>query len=99
MATISVRVDEDMLRDLELLREGAKVDRSEVVRKLLDKAIKEAKLEQAMQLLRERKVSIGRAAELAGVTIYEIIEAMPKHGVHLGYTMNELRKDIKFALK
>lgn len=95
MATISVRVDDGTLRDLELLREDAKADRSEVVRRLLDKAIKGAKLERAMDLLRKRKISVGKAAELAGVTIYEIVEAMPKYGVHLGYSVDELRRDIK----
>lgn len=95
MATISVRIDDDTLRDLELLRKDAKADRSEVVRRLLDRAIRDAKLERAMQLLREGKVSIGKAAELAGTTLYEIVEAMPKHGVHLGYTMEDLRRDTK----
>ncbi len=95
MAIISVRIDDETLRDLELLREDAKADRSEVIRRLLDKAIKDAKLERAMDLLRERKISIGRAAELAGATIYEIVETMPKYGVHLGYTIDELRKDLK----
>ncbi|MEA1904654.1 MAG: UPF0175 family protein [Candidatus Hadarchaeota archaeon] len=95
MATISVRIDDDTLRDLELLRKDAKADRSEVVRRLLDRAIRDAKLERAMQLLREGKVSIGKAAELAGTTLYEIVEATPKHGVHLGYTMEDLRRDTK----
>lgn len=84
MATISVRVDEDTLRDIELLCKDAKADRSEVVRQLLDKAIRDAKLERAMQLLRERKISVEKAAELSGVTLYEIIEALPKYGIHLG---------------
>jgi predicted HTH domain antitoxin len=99
MATISVRVDDGMLRDLELLREDAKADRSEVVRRLLDRAIREAKLKRAMQLLREHKISIGKAAELAGVSLYEIIEAMPRYGVHLGYTVEELRREMRHISK
>lgn len=100
MATISVRVDDDTLRDLELLREGAKVDRSEVVRRLLDRAIREAKLERAMQLLRERKISIGKAAELAGITIYEVIEAMGRYDVYFDYTPEDLRRDLRrFPIK
>lgn len=95
MATISVRVDGDMLRDLELLRKDAKVDRSEVIRRLLDRALKEIKFERATQLLREHKISIGKAAELAGVTIYEIIGAMKKYGIEIGYSMEELRRDTK----
>jgi len=100
MATISVRVDDDTLRDLELLREDSKVDRSEVIRRLLDKAIKNAKLERAMQLLRERKISTGKAAELAGVTLYEIIEAMGKYDVYVDYTPEDLRRDLRrFPIK
>lgn len=95
MATISVRVDDGTLRDLEFLREDTKADRSEVLRRLLDKAIKDAKLERAMGLLQQRKISIGKAAEIAGVTVYEIVEKMQKYGVHLGYTMDDLRRDLK----
>ena len=99
MATISVRVNNDTLRDLELLCEDTKADRSEVVRRLLDRAIKDAKLERVMVLLQKRKISIGKAAELAGVTVYEIVEKMPEYGVHLGYTVDELRRDLKRVTK
>ncbi|MDI6820304.1 MAG: hypothetical protein QMC89_05310 [Candidatus Hodarchaeaceae archaeon] len=55
-----------------------------------------AKLKRAMQLPRERKVSIGRAC---GGYHLEMIEAMPGRGVHLGYTVDELRGDVKPASK
>jgi predicted HTH domain antitoxin len=95
MGTISVRLDEQTLKDLEMIREDAKADRSEIIRRLLDKALKEAKLEKAMELLRKQETSIGKASEIAGVTIYEIIEAMKKYGVHIGYTVEDLRRDMK----
>lgn len=48
-----------------------------------------------MELLRKQKISIGKASEMAEVTIYEIIEVMRKYGVHLGYSIEDLRKDAK----
>lgn len=41
MGTISVKLDEQTLKDLEMLREDAKADRSEIIRRLLNKALKE----------------------------------------------------------
>lgn len=95
MGTISVRLDEQTLKDLEMLREDVKADRSEIIERLLNKALKEEKLEKAMELLRKQKISIGKASEMAGITIYEIIEVMKKYGVHLGYSIEDLRKDMK----
>lgn len=95
MGTISVRLDEQTLKDLEMLREDVKADRSEIIERLLNKALKEEKLEKAMELLRKQKISIGKASEMAEITIYEIIEGMKKYGVHLGYSIEDLRKDMK----
>lgn len=95
MGTISVRLDKQTLKDLEMLREDVKADRSEIIERLLNKALKEEKLEKAMELLRKQKISIGKASEMAEITIYEIIEGMKKYGVHLGYSIEDLRKDMK----
>lgn len=48
-----------------------------------------------MELLREHKISIGKAAEIADVSIYEVIDAMKEHGITIGYTMEDLQRDMK----
>lgn len=95
MPTVSVRLDGETLKEIEFLMKEYKTDKSEVIRRLLDRGLKQAKLEVVLDLLRRRRISIGRAAELAGVTIYEMIELCRKNKIHLGYTEEDLRRDIE----
>lgn len=95
MPTMSVRLDKDTLKEIEFLMREYKTDKSEVMRRILDKGLKQAKLEKVLELLRLHKISIGKAAKLAGVTIYEMIEFCKKNEIHVGYTKEDLKRDIE----
>jgi len=45
---------------------------------------------QALALLREGKITRAKAAELAGVSIYEIIELAAKQGIPISYDKEDL---------
>ncbi len=95
MPTVSVRIDNHIIKDIELLMKDYKADRSEVVRRLLDRGLRQAKLEKVLELLREHKISMGKAARLADVTLYEMIELCKKHEIHIGYTRDDLKRDLE----
>ncbi len=95
MPTISMRLDKHTLKEVEFLMKEYKTDKSEVMRRLLDRGLKQAKLEKVLELLRQHKISIGKAAKLAGVTIYEMIELCRKHEIHVGYTKDDLKHDLE----
>ncbi len=95
MPTVSVRIDNHIIKDIELLMKDYKADRSEVVRRLLDRGLRQAKLEKVLELLREHKISMGKAAKLADVTLYEMIELCKKHEIHIGYTNDDLKRDLE----
>lgn len=95
MPTVSVRLNEKTIKDLELIKKDYQIDRSEVVRRLLEKGLKQAKTEKALELLRQHKISIGKAAKIAEITIYEMIELSKKHEIHIGYNQEDLKRDLK----
>ena len=92
---VSVRLDEKTVKEVKDLEKEMRADRSEVIRRLLDQAIKEQKLKRALALLREQKISIGKAAELASLTIYEMIALAETHDIKLGYAQKDLERDLK----
>jgi len=99
MPTISVRLDKDALKEIEFLKKEYKTDKSEIIRRLLDKGVKQAKLEKILEMLRKHKISIEKAAELANLTIYEIIELCKENEIHIGYAKEDLKRDLqKFKL-
>lgn len=95
MPTVSVRLDNQIVKDIEFLMKDYKADRSEVIRRLIDRGLRQAKIEKVIELLRQQKISIGKAAKLAGVTIYEMIELCKKHEIRIGYTRDDLRRDLE----
>ena len=49
----------------------------------------------AIELYREGKVSLGKAAEIAGITRWEMMEILTSKGVPIQYDVKDLEKDIK----
>jgi len=96
---ISTRVPNEIARDLREIAKEEKADRATVIRKLLARAIEQWKIERALRLYRERKVTLWRAARLAGVTLREMMELAAKEGIQFQYSEKDLEEDIEAALK
>lgn len=68
-----------MLEDLERISKKRGVNRSVVIREMLKQGMREFKLKEALQLLRERKITVWRAAEMADATYREILDSLKQH--------------------
>ena len=95
---ISTRIPDDIARDLKEIEKEEQTDRATVVRKLLARAIEQWKVERALRLYREGKVTLWRAARLGGITLREMMELAAKQGIQFKYTSKDLEEDINAAL-
>lgn len=95
MKVITARIDDEFFDALKEIEKDEHTERAEVVRKLLARAIKEWKLKRSLDLLKERKVTIRRAAALAGISYLEMFDLMSKTDIDIGYTLKDLRKDLE----
>jgi predicted HTH domain antitoxin len=78
MATVEIKISDELLK-------AARVPdgrRSEEVAKLL-----------ALELYRERAISLGRAAELGGVSVAEFMEFAGEREVDLDFSAEDLEQD------
>jgi predicted HTH domain antitoxin len=75
--TMSVRMDEENYQFLRRLSKDEKADLSAAVRELVYKG----RIMLAVERYRQRKASLGRASELAGVSVGEMIEILADYGV------------------
>ncbi|PSP73206.1 hypothetical protein BRC86_10080 [Halobacteriales archaeon QS_3_64_16] len=71
MGTVSTRVPEDLEEELETYLDEKRVDRSTGVRKLLGEALEEWRREQALEALSDGTLSFTKAAELAGMSVWD----------------------------
>ncbi len=93
--TVSVRLSKESLREVDCIAERLKTDRSEALRRFIERGLREAKIDDALDRLRRGKVSIGRAAEDAGITLYEMLELVRRHQIASGYGPEDLERDLR----
>jgi predicted HTH domain antitoxin len=78
-----------------MIEKDEHADRAEVIRKLLAKGIKEWKLKKAIELLREHKVTLRKAANIASVSYVEMLDLASKYGIDVGYSLEEMERDFR----
>jgi len=96
---ISTRIPDEIAKDLKEIEKEEKTDRATIVRKLLAKAIQQWKMERALRLYREGKVTLWHAARIAGITLREMMEIAAKEGIQFQFSQKDLEEDIEAALK
>ncbi|MCS4542463.1 MAG: UPF0175 family protein [Euryarchaeota archaeon] len=96
---VTVRIDQKLLRWLDEIAKALKIDRASIVRILLNEGVQKHKLELALKLLKEGKITTEKAAEMCELSIYEIIEAARKEGIPSQLTIEDIRKETATMLK
>lgn len=97
--TVSTRIPNEMAKDLKEIEREEKADRATVIRKLLAKAIAEWKLEKALKLFRDGKITLWKAAKIAGLSLWEMMEIVEEKKIPFTYTYEDFREDFEAALK
>ena len=95
---VGTRIPEDLLKDIEYLSDEGHSDKSKVIRELLGIAVKIKLLDLAMQKYYEKKISIGKAAELAKVSLIDFMKISAERKIPVHYSIDSLDKDFKKAL-
>lgn len=81
MGTISARVPDELEAELEEYLEDENLDRSTAVRKLLSEGLEEWRREQALDKLAAGTVTFSKAAELAGMSVWDFAQLAKKHDI------------------
>lgn len=95
MKTVTTRIPEDDEEALTELEAELRADRSEVLRRLIRQGLEEWRREQALEKLREHEVTVRKAAEIADVGYVEMLTLAAANGVDIGYTTDDLDRDLE----
>lgn len=99
METISVRLPEKYLREIEETCRLEAVDKATMLRKLIDNGLTEYRTKKAFESYMEGKISLGKAAAMARTTYRGALEELKKRNIPFRYEKNDLDVDIQWALK
>ena len=92
---LSMRIENDDMEFIKLEAEEEKSDRTKVIRELIGKG----RVHLAMEQYRKGKISIGKAAQKAGLTISEMMDKLAEFGVKSPVTREQYLKGLKSAEK
>ncbi|WP_456328372.1 UPF0175 family protein [Archaeoglobus sp.] len=99
MVTTSVRLPKEVVEEIEKLSKEEGIDKGTLIRKLIEESLREYKIKKALELYREGRVSLWKAAEIAGITYREALEELRKRNIPFRYGLEDLEIDIGRAMK
>ncbi|MFQ6057257.1 MAG: UPF0175 family protein [Anaerolineae bacterium] len=91
---LNIRIPESLIKELERIAAEEQMDRTSVARKLLTEGVHRWRLAHALRLYEQGKITKERAAEMAGVSIYDILDELRQRGTVAQYGLKELREDL-----
>ncbi|GAB62347.1 MAG: hypothetical protein DWB56_11500 [Candidatus Jettenia sp.] len=72
---------------------GMEVD--DLVNKVINEGIELLNEKNILELYRNRKITLQKAAEMLSLDIWDIIDKLKKADIHIDYTMESLIEDLK----
>jgi predicted HTH domain antitoxin len=87
---VNIRLERQLLEELDEMALEESVDRAELARRLLRDGLKRERVARAMRRYREGDVSAARAAEEARISLYEILDRIRAEGIPYELDTDEL---------
>jgi predicted HTH domain antitoxin len=96
---LNIRVPPRMVKELEEIAYEEQLTKTDVARRLLGQGIRQWKMEYALRLYQEGRVTKERAAEIADLSLYEILDAVRRRNIPSHYTLEDAIQDIDEIVK
>jgi predicted HTH domain antitoxin len=93
--TLTTRVDDRLAKLIDEIAKEEGMDRSTVMRRFLARAVRDWLIEKSLKDYEEGKITLWQAAERCGLSLWEMIEEVRRRGIHISYTLEDLKEDIE----
>jgi len=94
-ATLSTRLNMDEVSQLDELSKHSGMDRANLLKILIRKGLRDMQLDMAVQAYSENRITLSKAAEMAGISVRDFLSLMPAKNLILHYDVEELEEDLK----
>ena len=96
-ATIVTELPVTTLKEIEYWSEREGTEKSIFLTGLIDEGLHEWKMHKALSMYKDHQVTLWKAAEIAGVSLSELLAELPKQKIIFQYDMAELSEDLEYA--
>ncbi|MHA1665245.1 MAG: UPF0175 family protein [Candidatus Njordarchaeales archaeon] len=91
---VTSRIPKELLEKIMLLAKEAKVDRSTIIRKILERGLREELIEYAIRKIQNSELTLWKAAELINISLWDLIDEIRKRKVIL-YDIEDALNDLE----
>lgn len=95
---LGARIEPEIMDIVNKVSEERKIDKTGAIKILVAAGWKELCLEKALELYREGKISVDKAARIAKLSISEMMDKIAANGIKSNETIEEYRNGIKVLL-
>ena len=96
---VTAYVDNNIVNGIEILSKEFHTNRTEIVKELIREGLELKMKKRALELYANRKVTLQKAAEIMGISIWEMLDVLRREEFHLDYGLEELEEDLEPILK
>lgn len=94
-ATVSTRIEEKILAEIDELSNEKQMDRASLLRNLIVEGLTIERKKRVLNMYKERRISLAKAAELLGIDLWQMIDIIKEESLYLDYSEEELKEDLK----
>ena len=92
---IGIRIDSDFLKTIDSLSKTEAIDRSTMLRKLLNLGYSNFIKQKAKENYLSGRITISQAAKMSNLTIWEMQKYLVEEGYKSEYSIKDLEEDMK----
>ena len=93
--TLSTRLAEEEARKIDELAGQLGLDRGALLKQLIRKGYRDVQVETALSAYRQGTISLSRAAEMAELSLRDILLRLPEESIELNYSVADLSRDLE----
>ncbi len=96
-SSIETELPSDILKEIEYWSHKERTDKSAFLVRLINEGLHEWKLHKVLRMYKNQEITLWKAAEIAGVSLAELLSELPKQKIVFQYDMEELKEDLEYA--
>ena len=96
--SISIRIPVEDYEELKRISDDSGIGRSTVIRDVLERGIRDKKLDIAIDKYRKHEITLWKAARMAGIPLTKFIDILAKEGLEYHYTPEEVTEEFEGLL-
>jgi predicted HTH domain antitoxin len=99
MSDISFKTSREIENKIDILVNGFHQDKSEIIKNIIQTGLQQILTDFSIGQFTRKKVSMEKAAEIAGISIREMIDILNEKGLPLHISEKSIKEDFEAAMK